>query len=88
MDSHRKLVSFTADENFRKGACHGAAWLLRTARVLNSEGRDAQEILNYLEDLTAIMDEWRSGIGELPDGNPWDWSYKDLAAAVKARKGE
>ncbi len=88
MDSHRKLVTFTADENFRKGACHGAAWFLRTTRMLISEGRDAQEILNYLEELADIMTEWRNGAGELPDGNPWDWSYKDLASAVKARKGE
>jgi len=88
MDPHQKLVTFTADENFRKGACHGAAWFLRTTRVLMSEGRGADEIVNYLEDLAGIITEWRSGAGELPDGNPWDWSYKDLASVIKARKGE
>jgi len=54
--------------------------------VLVSEGRDAKEISKHLEELVGIMAEWRSGVGELPDGNPWDWSYRDLASVIKERK--
>lgn len=81
-----KIVSFTVDENFRKGACHAAAWFLTTSRTLIAEGRDAKEIADHLADMAEILAEWRSGAGELPDGNPWDWSYKDLASAIKTRK--
>jgi hypothetical protein len=86
MEKNRKPVSFTGDEKFRKGACHGAGWFLETTRVLISEGRDAKEISKHLEELAGIMAEWRSGVGELPDGNPWDWSYRDLASVIKERE--
>lgn len=85
MATNRKPVNFTGDENFRKGACHGATWFLQTTRVLISEGRSADEISKHLEELEGIMTEWRSGVGELPDGNPWDWSYRDLASVIKER---
>ena len=88
MATNKNLPTFTNDENFRKGACHGAQWLLQTVRTLISEGRSAAEISGHLEDLLGVMAEWRTGAGELPDGNPWDWSYKDLASVIKARHEE
>ena len=77
-------VSFRDDELFRKGACHGAAWFLETIRTLAAQGRSADEICQHLEDLTKVLAEWRTQMNALPDGNPWDWSFKDLASVIKA----
>jgi hypothetical protein len=88
MATNNKPTTFTGDENFRKGACHGAQWFLQTVRALISEGRSAEEISDHLKELIGVLAEWRSGVGELPDGNPWDWSYKDLASVIKTRHEE
>ena len=88
MAIEKELMSSRCDENFRKGACHGAHWFLETSRTLASEGRGAGEISTHLADLARILADWRSQTGELPDGNPWDWSYKDLACVIQARNQE
>jgi hypothetical protein len=88
MAAPKKHVTFGHDDDFRKGACHASAWFLQTTQTLVSEGRTAGEIAGHLKDLLGVVTEWRSGAGELPDGNPWDWSYRDLASVIKARKGE
>jgi len=88
MASSQKPRTFTGDESFRKGACHGTQWFLETTRTLIAEGRSADEIVQHLTDLARVIEEWRSGVGELPDGNPWDWSFKDLAIVIKARNEE
>ena len=51
-------------------------------------GREMQEIAAHLADLAHILSDWRSQTGELPDGNPWDWSYKDLACVIQARNAD
>jgi hypothetical protein len=88
MAAPQKPMTFSGDENFRKGACHGAHWFLETTRTLIAEGRSATEIVDHLADLQRVIAKWRSGAGELPDGNPWDWSFKDLACVIKGRKEE
>jgi hypothetical protein len=87
MADPKNPVPFGQDDDFRKGACHGTAWFLQTTQTLVAEGRTAREISEHLQDLLGVVTEWRSGAGELPDGNPWDWSYRDLASVIKARKG-
>ena len=86
MPVEKELVDSRSDQNFRKGACHAANWLLQTSRRLAEEGRAAGEISDHLADLIEILNCWRSQTEELPDGNPWDWSFKDLAAVIKAIK--
>ncbi|MEI9894779.1 MAG: hypothetical protein WDN28_13050 [Chthoniobacter sp.] len=88
MAPSQKPLTFTGDENFRKGACHGTQWFLETTRTLIAEGRSPGEIVEHLNDLSTVIVAWRGGAGELPDGNPWDWSFKDLASVIKARKEE
>ena len=86
MAMKRTFRTFSDDENYRKGACHGARWFLQTTRTLISEGRSTEELSEHLKDLLGVMEDWRKGLGDLPDGNPWDWSYRDLASVVKSRK--
>jgi hypothetical protein len=86
MAVQRDLVHSRSDENFRKGACHGARWFLETSRALVSEGRTAAEIADHLTDMAELLNDWRSQTCQLPDGNPWDWSFKDLASVLKRQK--
>lgn len=86
MSIQKELVGSRSDENFRKGACHGSEWLLETSRVLVAEGRDGAEVSQRLEELVEVLALWRQQTNELPDGNPWDWSYRDLASVIKAIK--
>jgi hypothetical protein len=86
MAVERDIVHSRSDENFRKGACHSGQWFLETSQALASEGRTAAEIAEHLEELTEVLCDWRSQTAEMPDGNPWDWSLKDLASVIKRRK--
>jgi hypothetical protein len=86
MPVEKDLVNFRSDGSFRKGACHGGQWFLQTAQTLAREGRTAAEISEHLTDLAGVLGDWRSQTVEMPDGNPWDWSFKDLASVIKARK--
>lgn len=87
MADRREPITFHADENFRKGACHAGDWFLETARTLATQGRTAMEVAEHLEALAAVLTDWRTQGAELPDGNPWDWSFKDLASVLRERKG-
>lgn len=84
MPERKSPISFEADEHFRKGACHAGAWLEETARTLVAQGRTAPEIADHLADLAHVLEAWRTRSVDLPDGNPWDWSFKDLAAVLRA----
>ena len=75
-----------SDENFRKGACHAAEWLSQTSRTLAAQGRTGPEISEHLSQLVGVLSDWRAQKRPLPDGNPWDWSFKDLASVIKARE--
>jgi len=86
MPIEKELVDSRSDQNFRKGACHAANWFLQTSRRLAEEGRTAGEISDHLADLLEVLSCWRNQTEEMPDGNPWDWSFKDLASVVKAIK--
>ena len=86
MAHEKEIVTCLGDENFRKGACHGAHWFLETSQTLAQQGRTCGEVSAHLADLAAVLAAWRNQTGDLPDGNPWDWSFKDLAAVIKARK--
>ena len=86
MANEKELVTCLGDESFRKGACHGAQWFLETSQTLFNQGRSSQEISDHLADLSGVLADWRGQTGELPDGNPWDWSFKDLASVIKARR--
>jgi len=86
MAVEKDLVHSRSDQNFRKGACHAAKWLLETSRRLIEEGRTAGEISVHLEDLVGVLGAWRNQTSEMPDGNPWDWSFRDLASVVKEMK--
>jgi hypothetical protein len=88
MASEKELVTCLGDESFRKGACHGAHWFLETAQTLTAQGRSPVEISEHLAELAGVLHDWRGQTGELPDGNPWDWSFKDLASVIKARNEE
>jgi hypothetical protein len=86
MAVEKDLVNSRSDENFRKGACHASQWLLHTSQMLAREGRTAAEIVDRLADLGDVINGWRSQTNEVPDGNPWDWSLKDLDSVIKDRK--
>ncbi|EDY20652.1 hypothetical protein CfE428DRAFT_1849 [Chthoniobacter flavus Ellin428] len=86
MAVEKDLVHSRSDENFRKGACHAAQWFLQTCRMLADEGRTASEIADRLSAMRDVLADWRSQTGEMPDGNPWDWSFKDLASVIKERE--
>ena len=86
MAVEKDLVHSRSDENFRKGACHAGHWLLQTSQSLASEGRTAAEISERLAELADVLSDWRSQTGEMPDGNPWDWSFKDLASVIKRQR--
>jgi len=86
MAVEKDLVNSRSDENFRKGACHAGQWFLETSQTLAREGRTAAELGEHLADLAGVLSDWRSQTREMPDGNPWDWSLKDLASVIKARK--
>ncbi len=86
MSVQKELVNSRSDENFRKGACHAAKWLVETSRTLAEQGRSASEISDHLADLVGVVEDWRHQMGDLPDGNPWDWSFKDLASVIKHRQ--
>ncbi len=85
MAQRREPITFHADENFRKGASHAGIWFQETARTLAAQGRTADEIAAHLDDLVRVLQDWRTGGVELPDGNPWDWSFKDLASVIRER---
>jgi hypothetical protein len=87
MSQHQEPISFEADEHFRKGACHAAAWLRETARTLADQGRTASEVADHLAELARVLENWRTQTVELPDGNPWDWSFRDLASVLREPKG-
>ncbi len=86
MSVEKELIGSRGDENFRKGACHGASWFLLTSQTLAQQGRGAAEIAEHLAELEKVLKRWRSQTGELPDGNPWDWSFKDLSAVIHDMK--
>jgi hypothetical protein len=86
MVADRSLVTFHGDESFRRGACHAGEWLQQTSRTLSEQGRSAVEISQHLSQLVGVLCDWRENKGPLPDGNPWDWSLKDLASVIKARE--
>ena len=86
MAVEKDLVHYRSDESFRKGACHSAKWLLETSRTLAQQGRSAEEISAHLAELVEVLGNWRTQSAELPDGNPWDWSFKDLASVIKMQK--
>jgi hypothetical protein len=88
MAIEKDLVHPRSDENFRKGACHGARWFLETSRTLAQQGRSSAEVAEHLADLAELLGHWRTQTSELPDGNPWDWSFKDLASVIKRQKKE
>jgi hypothetical protein len=88
MDAKKQLITAHGDENFRKGACHAAEWLRETSRTLAAQGRSAAEITQHLSQLVRVLSDWRESKRPLPDGNPWDWSFKDLASVIKAREQE
>ncbi len=82
MPVEKELAGSRSDENFRKGACHGANWFLYTSQTLAQEGRSAAEIVEHLAALEAVLKLWRTQTCDLPDGNPWDWSLKDLSRVI------
>lgn len=86
MPVEKEIVGSRSDENFRKGACHAAKWFLQTSRRLADEGRTGGEISDHLADLLEVLHCWRSQTEEMPDGNPWDWSFKDLTSVISAMK--
>jgi hypothetical protein len=86
MPVEKELVSSRSDENFRKGACHAAKWLLQASRTHAAQGRTATEVSEHLSQLLNVLVNWRAQTVPLPDGNPWDWSLKDLASVIKARQ--
>ena len=83
MPVEKRLVNPRSDENFRKGACHAAEWLLQASRTQAAQGRTATEVSEHLSQLVNVLANWRAQMGPLPDGNPWDWSLKDLALVIK-----
>jgi hypothetical protein len=83
MSKRQEPISFEADEHFRKGACHAGAWLRETARTLAEQGRTGSEIADHLGELARVLENWRAGAPALPDGNPWDWSFRDLASVLR-----
>ena len=86
MPVEKELVSSRSDENFRKGACHAAEWLVQASRTQAAQGRTATEVSEHLSQLLSVLADWRAQMVPLPDGNPWDWSLKDLASVIKARR--
>lgn len=86
MSVEKELAGSRSDQNFRKGGCHAAKWFLETSQRLVAEGRTAEEISGYLADLVEVLNCWRSQTDDLPDGNPWDWSFKDLSSVIKELK--
>jgi hypothetical protein len=85
MPVEKQLVNSRSDENFRKGACHAAEWLLQASRTQAAQGRTATEVSEHLSQLVNVLADWRAQMVPLPDGNPWDWSLKDLALVIKGR---
>jgi hypothetical protein len=83
MPVEKELVNSRSDENFRKGACHAAEWLLEATRTQAAQGRTATEVSEHLSQLVQVLADWRAQMAPLPDGNPWDWSFKDLALVIK-----
>ena len=88
MAVEKQLVNSRSDENFRKGAYHAAEWLLQASRTQAAQGRTATEVSEHLSQLLSVLADWRAQMVPLPDGNPWDWSLKDLASVIKARQQE
>ncbi len=86
MPVQHDLVHSRNDDNFRKGACHGAHWFSLTCQNLIAEGRTGAEVAAHLADLAELLDDWRSQTCDMPDGNPWDWSYKDLSSVLQRQK--
>ncbi len=86
MPVEKQLVNSRSDENFRKGAYHAAEWLLQASRTQAAQGRTATEVSEHLSQLLSVLADWRAQTVPLPDGNPWDWSLKDLASVIKARQ--
>ena len=86
MPVEKELVSSRSDENFRKGACHAAEWLVQASQTQATQGRTATEVSEHLSQLLRVLADWRAQMVPLPDGNPWDWSLKDLASVIKARR--
>jgi hypothetical protein len=86
MPVEKELVSSRSDENFRKGAYHAAEWLVQASRTQAGQGRTATEVFEHLSQLLIVLADWRAQMVPLPDGNPWDWSLKDLAFVIKARQ--
>jgi hypothetical protein len=85
MPVEKQLVNSRSDENFRKGACHAAEWLLQASRTQAAQGRTATEVSEHLLELANVLADWRAQMVPLPDGNPWDWSLKDLALVIRRR---
>lgn len=88
MPVEKRLVNSRSDENFRKGACHAADWLLRASREQAAQGRIATEVSEHLFQLVKVLADWRAQMVPLPDGNPWDWSLKDLSLVINPRDQE
>jgi len=76
------------EQKFRIGACHAAQWLREETRKMVTEARTPEHISAVHGDLVQVLLDWREGMVETPDGNPWEWPKAVLADFIATRKSE
>lgn len=72
----------TEESYFRRGACHGAAWIESVVTTMLSEGAKTDDIIERLQLLDQVLLDWREGQVQFPALNPWDIKKADLDAYI------
>jgi hypothetical protein len=76
----------SADRKFRIGASHAAGWIAETMKSMEAAKASASEMSRTVEDLMNILVDWREEQVEMPNGDPWSWSFEELQNFIERRR--
>jgi hypothetical protein len=77
-----------ADRGFRIGASHAAGWLAETVKRMEAAKASTSEVSQVVHDYMNVLVDWREEQIDMPEGNPWSWSYEQLQDYIKRRRKE
>lgn len=73
-------------QDFKRGAAHASQRLSEYVNGMLADGSSPEEVKEFMGNFVQVLDDWRSGINEMPSGNPWDWKDDQLAAYINEHR--